>query len=351
MKFIHIADVHLGAKPDGLKSGSENRGREIWESMERIVNICEWEEVDLLLIAGDMFHRQPLIRELKELNYLFSKLSKTRVVFVVGNHDYLKQDSYYHTFEWNSNVYPLLNGHMGEIEFEDLKTAVYGLSYYQREISEGLYDRMFAPRKQKYEILLAHGGDEKHIPIKNGTLEKLGYDYIAMGHIHKPQVLLEHKAIYAGALEPIDINDVGKHGYVRGEITKQGVTTEFVSCAKREYIHIPIRVDETMTSGSLKEHIRNCIQQQGIENMYKFILQGFRDADIQFETEDMKSFGNVFEIIDETKPAYDFGKLEEQNKGNLLGRYIESFKGFEEDSVEYLALHLGVQALMETKRG
>ena len=60
MKFIHIADVHLGAEPEGLKSGSKSRGQEIWDSLEQIIHICEWEEIDLLLIAGDLFHRQPL---------------------------------------------------------------------------------------------------------------------------------------------------------------------------------------------------------------------------------------------------------------------------------------------------
>lgn len=315
------------------------------------MNICEWEEIDLLLIAGDLFHRQPLMRELKEVNFLFSKLSKTRVVFIVGNHDYLKPDSYYHTFQWNENVYPLLNGHMGGIEFPDLQTNVYGLSYHQREITEGLYDRMFAPKKQKYEILLAHGGDEKHIPVKKEVLETLGYDYIALGHIHKPQVLIENKAVYAGSLEPTDKNDIGKHGYVRGDITEQGVGTEFIPCAKREYIHAVVPIEEGMTGGALKDWIRNYIGEHGLENMYKFILQGFRDADVQFDLESAKSFGNVFEVVDETNPSYDFEKILEKNQGNLLGRYIESLKDYDKGSVEYQALHLGVQALMETKRG
>ncbi len=312
--------------------------------------MCEWEEIDLLLIAGDMFHRQPLLRELKELNFLFSKLTKTEVVFVVGNHDYLKPDSYYHTFKWNENVHPLLNGHMGGVEFPNLHTTVYGLSYHQREIAESLYDRMFAPRKQMYEILLAHGGDEKHIPIKKDVLSSLGYDYIAMGHIHKPQVVLENQAIYAGALEPIDKNDVGKHGYVKGEVTENGVQTEFVPCAKREYLHLTIEVNENATNGALKDAIRSLVQQHGIEHMYKFILQGFRSSEIQFDLESMKTFGNVFEVIDKTEISYDFEELLQKNQGNLLGRYIESLKGFEKGSKEYLALHAGVQAILESRR-
>lgn len=307
--------------------------------------------MDLLLIAGDLFHRQPLLRELKEVNYLFSKLTKTKVVFIVGNHDYLKLDSFYHDFKWNENVYALLNGHMGSIEFDELETAVYGLSYHQREITEGLYDRMYAPRKQKYEILLAHGGDEKHIPMKKDIMESLGYDYIALGHIHKPQDFIENMAIYAGSLEPTDKNDTGKHGYVRGEITEEGVEFEFIPCAKREYIHNVIQVDEYMTNGLLKEEIRNVIQNQGLENMYKFILQGFRDADIEFDLENAMTFGNVFEIVDETEPSYDFVALLERNQGNLLGKFIESLMESEKGSVEYEALYQGVQALLETKRG
>ena len=313
--------------------------------------MCEWEEIDLLFIAGDMFHRQPLLRELKELNFLFSKLTKTQVVFIVGNHDYLKQDSYYHTFQWNKNVHSLLNGHMGGVEFKELKTTVYGLSYHQREITEPLYDRMLAPKKQKHEILLVHGGDEKHIPVKKETLEKLGYEYIAMGHIHKPQVIIENKAVYAGSLEPTDKNDVGKHGYVKGEITEKGIKTEFIPCAKREYIHLAIKVNETTTNGALKEIIRNAVQEHGLEHMYKFVLRGYRDADIEFELESAKVFGNIFEIVDETQIFLDLEKLLEKNQGNLLGRYIESLKDSEKGSIEYEALYEGIQALTGAKRG
>lgn len=343
--------MHLGAEPEGLKLGSESRAKELWDGIEQIINLCEWEEIDLLLIAGDLFHRQPLHRELKELNYLFSRLSKTKVVLIVGNHDYLKQDSYYHTFTWNENVYPILNGHMGCVEFPELQTAVYGLSYHQREITEELYNHMSAPKRQPYEILLAHGGDEKHIPVRKEILDNLGYSYIAMGHIHKHQVIIPNKAIYAGALEPIDKNDLGPHGYIAGSISENGVQTEFVPSAKREYIHVRLKVDPSVTNGYLKDMIRSKIQECGLENIYKFILEGYRDLEIQFELEGIKNFGNIVEILDDTKPALDLQKLKERNQGNILGRFIESMSEYEEGSIEYEALCEGVQALLETKRG
>ena len=63
-----------------------------------------------MLIAGDLFHRQPLLRELKELRDLFGTLKATQVVLIAGNHDYLKRDSYYRTFVWGENVHMILGG-------------------------------------------------------------------------------------------------------------------------------------------------------------------------------------------------------------------------------------------------
>lgn len=55
MKFIHIADVHLGAVPDVGYPWSEERKTEIWDSFRNIIRIAKAEQADLLLIAGDLF--------------------------------------------------------------------------------------------------------------------------------------------------------------------------------------------------------------------------------------------------------------------------------------------------------
>jgi DNA repair exonuclease SbcCD nuclease subunit len=291
------------------------------------------------------------MRELKEVNHLFGTISDTQVVIIVGNHDYMKQDSYYRTFHWAENVHMILDEELTCVELPKLETAVYGLSYGAREITEAKYDSALPQKRQKYEILLAHGGDQNHIPIQKQKLLNLGYDYIALGHIHKPQMLQENLAYYAGALEPIDRNDTGAHGYVEGEITEQGCKARFVPCAEREYVHLDVHVDRGMTRYALIEHLREQMKVHGAQNIYKITLRGLRDPDIVFETESMETCGNIVELIDATKPAYDFERLLQQNRDNLLGMYIESLKDCDEDSLEYLALCEGVQALMETRRG
>lgn len=254
-----------------------------------MVEACNKERADLLLIAGDLFHRQPLLRELKEVNSLLATLKHTQVVLVAGNHDYLKKDSYYRTFRWARNVQMILSEDISCVEFPQLSLAVYGCSYHSREIKEAKYDNAFARKKQRYEILIAHGGDEKHIPIQRNKIKALGYDYVALGHIHKPQMFQEEGAAYAGALEPIDKNDVGPHGYVRGEMDDKGCRVWFVPDAEREYVHMDVEIDKAMTGHSVRERIKAQIEERGVQNLYKITLKGLRDPDILFDLGDRKS--------------------------------------------------------------
>jgi hypothetical protein len=93
------------------------------------------------------------------------------------------------------------------------------------------------------------------------------------------------------------------------------------------------------------------MEERGLHHMYKIILTGFRSPDLIIDYSAIDIYGNIVEIVDQTKPAYDFEKLWKLNKDNLIGQFIQSFSGEEESSIEYEALCEGVSALMETKRG
>lgn len=347
MKFIHIADVHLGVTPEAGELYTQKRPKEIWDSFKGILEICETEKVDLLLVAGDLFHRQPLLRELKEVNYLFSKLTHTKVVLIAGNHDYIRKDSYYRTFSWNENVFPLFSTEIETIVFPELETAVYGLSYHTREITAPLYDGVRPDHLAKFEILLAHGGDETHIPVKKNTFARTEFDYVALGHIHRQMDIVPEKIIYAGSLEPTDKNDIGHHGFVRGIITDAGVRTEFIPFSKREYLHFVLPVNEEMTVHSIHDLLKNVIESQGNQHMYRFVLKGERSPELTFPADMKAGYGNVLEIVDETKPALNIEQIYRENKNNLIGKYIEMFDECEKESVEYQALCEGLQALLK----
>ena len=347
MKFIHIADIHLGVAPEAGKLYSEKRPKEIWDTFKSILEICEEEKTDLLLIAGDLFHRQPLLRELKEVDYLFSRLTHTKVVLIAGNHDYIRKDSYYRTFSWNENVFTLFNNEIGTVVFPELETAVYGLSYHEKEIKESLYDGLQPKKLAKYEILLGHGGDEQHIPIRRSTFTGTEFDYIALGHIHRQQDIVPNHIIYAGSMEPTDKNDTGHHGFVRGEITEAGVRAVFVPYAKREYLHLVLPVDEKTTLHSLQDLISEVILKRGRQHMYRFLLRGERAMELEFPVEMKENYDNVLEIVDETEPALDMDRIYTENRNNLIGKYMEMFDYCEKDSVEYQALYEGLLALLK----
>lgn len=350
MKFIHIADVHLGAIPDAGKPWSKAREKEIWNAFENVIHTANQERVDLLLIAGDLFHRQPLLRELKEVDYLFTTLAHTRVVLIAGNHDYLKPTSFYHTFKWNDNVFFLKEKQLQSIYFEDINTEVYGLSYHSREIPDPLYDNAASGSTDRINILLAHGGDPGHIPVNNRKLANSQFDYIALGHIHMGHIVYPDKMAFAGALEPMDVNDTGVHGYIKGIYQQNHMSIEFVPAAIRSYIHLEIKSNSQMTGLQLEREIKSRINEQGNNNIYKIIIIGFRDPEMIYEFVGLESIGNIVELLDLTEPAFNFEKLKKQYQSSLIGKYIEEFTNREMDYTEQKALYYGVDALLKSKK-
>lgn len=348
MKIIHTADIHLGASPDPEYNWSKERKEEIWDTFRSLIQKVGEENADLLLIAGDLFHRQPLKSELKEVNDLFLQIPHTRVVLMAGNHDYMKKDSYYRDFTWNENVTFFGSQKLERVYLKKIRTYVYGLSYESDEIQNALYD-MCAPGKEAgFHILLAHGGDEKHIPIQFSKLASAGFDYVALGHIHKPRTF-ERGMAYAGTLEPVDRNDFGSHGYMKVILTEGDSHIQFVPFAKRSYIPLEICVHENMTQSELEAVVREDIRQNGEENMYHLSLVGVREPDLEYNTNRLLQQGQIVRVEDYTEPALDMELLHQQYDGTIIEAYIEQFPT-EPEGMELKALQYGIQALLETKR-
>ena len=348
MKFFHIADVHLGAMPDKGFPWSYDRGREIWESFQNVIRQAGRENAGLFLIAGDLFHRQPLLKELKEVNALFASIPNTKIVLIAGNHDCIKENSFYKKISWAKNVFWLSKVELSYVDFPDLGVRVYGFSYHSREISEPRYDRMKISSSMPVNILLAHGGDESHIPISGDTFLCTSFDYVALGHIHKPQVLEKNKVAYAGSLEPLDKNETGPHGYIKGEIRKKEIYTEFVPASIREYRTISIQVERDTTQFSLENVIREEMKKQGEEHLYTILLEGRKPAHTEFFTDAFYKLGNIRNVEDRTTMAYSKEQLKESYKGSIMEAYLALFEQEETTEQVEKAFQYGVEALLES---
>lgn len=83
-------------------------------------------------------------------------------------------------------------------------------------------------------------------------------------------------------------------------------------------------MDKSVTGHVLRQKITDMIAEQGMQHMYKITLTGYRDPDIWYELDHMDPYGNVVEITDHTKPAYDFTKLKMKIKEIFLGNTLKA---------------------------
>lgn len=366
MRFIHLADVHLGAVPDRGFPWSARREEEIWESFRRLIAHLRDEPADFLLICGDLFHRQPLLKELKEVGSLFDQIPSTRVYLMAGNHDYLKKDSLYRQFSWPSNVFFFPGETPQRVRDPHLPVYIYGLSYEHQEISRNLYDDLYpwededGEDEEAYHILMAHGGDADHIPFRAEELVDKGFDYVALGHIHRPQEMIRERAAYCGALEPIDRGDTGPHGYVEGWTDHGRLLIRFRPFASRSYENLQITVTADDNRITLEERVKELIHEKGAGNIYQVILEGERASEQVFFAERLKRLGNVIQVLDHTRISLDLGELYHASYGTIIGDYIalfhpelargEALSEKPSDSVEEKALYYGLQALLESRK-
>ena len=299
MKFIHIADVHLGVKPDQGKPWSEQRTRQIWDSFADVIGVAKREKPEFLFVTGDLFHAQPLKKEVREVSRLFGEIPDTQVLLIAGNHDYLREKSYYLADLWPDNVTVFKKEEAEAVDFPEYNTTVYGLSYWHREIRDRRYDDLRPVNRSRCNILLAHGGDERHIPFSAERILQNGFDYIAAGHIHRSGWLMPHKAVMAGSLEPTDCNDTGPHGYWMGTFGAAGAD-----------------------------------------------IKGKKDPEYSFDVQEIGKLDRIVDITDQTVPDYDYGKLLEEHADSILGEYIRSMRKKEPGVCTAKALEYGVNALL-----
>ena len=177
---------------------------------------------------------------------------------------------------------------------------------------------------------MAHGGDTAHLPINFNSLELSPFSYIALGHIHKPQVISEDKIAYCGSPEPLDLTETGVHGYFTGEIhpeTHKLTHLEFVPAATLQYLPLAVKVSRETTNMELADRIMAEIRKRGEENIYRFRLKGMRDPDIEF---DLSS------------------ALFAEHSSDMIGFFIQALQKEDMSPVEKKALYYGVNALLHT---
>ena len=346
MRFIHIADLHLGSSPEAEFLWGKNRAEEIWDSFAAVIDACNEKEIDLLLIAGDLFDRPPVWADLDRAAKLFARLTATEVVMIAGASDYITEDSPWKTYPWQSWVHMLSDKHCMNVQMGNINTSVHGCSYYALTEGKPYLEDARPDKESEYQILLGYTGDDNHMPADLSELSEKGFDYIALGYEHKASVMQNMHIAYAGSLEPLSVQETGKHGFILGEINEENTTIRFVPFACREYINIKVRLSSDITEDELEEKLTAAINQYCSDNIFTISLEGRYQPKEPYDRARLLALGNVADVKDGTMPDYNLVALLDEHKDDMIGMYLEEFLKEPAGAREQKALYCGLEALL-----
>lgn len=119
------------------------------------------------------------------------------------------------------------------------------------------------------------GNDEyrEYNSMSKTMLKQLGFDYIALGHIHKPYYNANenYRIVYPGSTISLGFDELGEHGVILGNITKENVKLEFLKIDNKEYKEENIEINAIESVEELIETINMLEIKANV--FYKIILK------------------------------------------------------------------------------
>ena len=276
MKILHTSDWHLGHLLYG-----HDRTEEQQAMLDQMVDIVIAEQPDLFILAGDVYHTgQPSSEVQTMLTEAIVRLHDAHpamfIVVTAGNHDNGSKHDIFKT-PWKAlKVYTV--GHFDKKHLEDYIIAIPQLCYviafphsYNltaesiEQINQMVHDRN---TDRLPVIMTAHTtiqganftGHERKDDITVGGIDaidisKFGeeYDYLALGHIHKPQFVHsgKHNVRYSGTPVPVSFDETYEHSVTIVEINHHGDSVrdhirEITIANPRPLVTLPVQGTSTL---------------------------------------------------------------------------------------------------------
>ena len=357
MKFIHIADMHFDCPFTNL-SDKENFGEirrlEQRKAFKQIINYIKENDINYLFIAGDLYEQKYIKKTTIEyINNLFKEIPNTQIYITPGNHDPLIKSSFYNNFLWNSNVH--IFGESLEI-IKNSETDIYGYGFNDYYLKEEKINKINIENKEKINILITHGTldgasleEREYNSMSRKILEEKGFDYIALGHIHKTNYEESENIIYPGSTVAIGFDELGKHGMVEGEIINKKLITKFIPLETTEFKEYELDITEVISKEELIEKLNEIKLEEN--KLYKIILTGKRNFEINtYELYKYNLDNKIIKIKEKTKPNYNLEKL--ANEITLKGLFAQEIinrlnkcQTEEERKIIEKAIEIGIDVL------
>ena len=324
-----MADMHFDTPFTVLNSRNklgEKRRLEQREAFKKVIEYIKNNNIEYLFIAGDLYDNDYIRKTTVEyINNLFKEIPNTKIYITPGNHDPYINNSMYKTFNWNTNIH-IFDGKLKIIENEECD--IYGFGFDDFYLKNSLLDQIKIKNPEKINILITHGAlnggtaeDMEYNPMNKNKLSELGFDYVALGHIHKPDYNNEpnQKIVYPGSTISMGFDELGKHGVILGEINKNNFKLEFIPIDDKEFKELELDISELNSEEELIEKINNLNLDN---NYYKIILIGDKNFEINiYNLFKFISNENIIKIKNETKLKVNLEQLSKEN--NLKGLFVK----------------------------
>ena len=406
MRFIHMADVHFDSPFTVLASRNNLaniRRLEQREAFKKTIEYIKVKKIPFLFISGDLYE-QEYIREstIEYINNLFRTIPETRIFISPGNHDPFLSNSFYNTFNWNKNV-TIFNSEIKIIETEE--ADIYGFGFTDFYCENSRIEEIKLKNKNKINILITHGAldasktlDMQYNPLNSNKLKEIGFDYIALGHIHKANYENNrNNFIYPGSLISFGFDELGEHGFLDIKINKNNseiknkieenkinnseiknkieenkinnleikikieknkinnleeknyekdkIEIKFLRADERKFEEESIDISSIKSEEELIEKLDEMNLEE--ENFYKIILKGTKKIELN-ETRICKLIQKdmILKVRDKTETEYNIDNLAMQKnlKGMFVKNLLEKLKSDpqEEDSIKK-AMEIGLK--------
>jgi hypothetical protein len=380
MKFTHLADVHIGCwRHPKMKRLSVQAFREACEqSIE--------EDVDFILIAGDLFHTAiPSIDLVKDVIRILRSVRNADipVYFIAGSHDFSPTGKTMLDVIEEANLGTnVARGDVEEdgtlllkfTEDEDTEAKITGVigkaGMLDRKNYEAL-DKQPLEDEEGHKIFLFHTAIKElkptEIRMESSGVDFLpkGFDYYAGGHVHivrEGQFEKEgyENVVYPGPLFPTNFGEIetlkngGYYVYNDGELQRKEVPL-------KDVVAVEVSVNDA-TPQQAKEQIYDALNQENVEDSIVLLrvnghLVGGRTSDIGFGSvyEDVMSRGAYYFAKNTgslTTESFNDAEVEERDHETLENELIEEHLGMVENPFndEFLATKQLIQALQSEKQ-
>ena len=235
VKFIHAADIHLDSPLTGLSAYAdapvEMLRTATRDAFTNLVNEAIEQPVDFMVIAGDLYDgtwkdHNTGIFFCKEMGRL--KKADIPVYLLFGNHD--AESEMTKKLQLPENVFTFDSRKPSTFCLEDLKVALHGRSFKEKETLENFSTGYPAPLPGMFNIGVLHTaleGNAAHATYAPCSLDELhakGYHYWALGHVHEHQIWTgASTVVFPGNLQGRHIRETGPRGAVIVTVDEHGI--------------------------------------------------------------------------------------------------------------------------------